>query len=39
VALLSFWATLSFGRFLATESWKNSALFGLLASMALLTEY
>jgi len=38
-ALLSFWAVLSFGRFLDTERWQHSAVFGLLAALAILTKY
>ena len=38
VALLVFLATLAFARYTETESWKDSALFGLLAAAAIMTK-
>jgi hypothetical protein len=36
--LLCFWATLCFGRFLETGSWRTAAGFGVLASLTILTK-
>jgi hypothetical protein len=38
VALLCLWATLFFGRYLETASWRDAAGFGIMASLAIMTK-
>jgi len=38
IALLDFWAVLCFGRFLDTEKWRDAVLFGLLASLSIISK-
>jgi hypothetical protein len=38
VALLCLWATLFLGRYLETASWRDSAGFGIVASLAIMTK-
>lgn len=37
-ALLIFWATLCFGRYLESEKWQDAAWFGVFAALAILTK-
>src|SRR5207237_9290681 len=38
VGLLSLWTVLSFARFIDRQGWQDAALFGLLASLTILTK-